>query len=179
LVESLSRQLDLRRRFASPDLVVFENTAWVPVRSMLTQEGARSSNLAGASSMITADIAGAASLPVVGRPDESVIADVQPGTLHLAVPFTSRWSVTLEGSDVPGRPAFGLTNAYDIPAAGRVEIAFEPTWLQRVMVPLQLLGWIVVIAVATGRRRRRTSTAPAGPVVFAEPALSMSDRSGA
>lgn len=179
LVESLSRQLDLRRRFASPDLVVFENTAWVPVRSMLTEEGARSSNLAGASSMITADISGASSLPAVERQDQSVTVDVQPGTLHLAAPFTPRWKVTVDGAEVAGRPAFGLTNAYDIPAAGRMELAFAPTLFQRIMVPLQTVGWLAVAAVAIGRRRRRRSTGTSsGRVAFAEPALSMS-RGGA
>ncbi|MBJ7368828.1 MAG: glycosyltransferase family 2 protein, partial [Ilumatobacteraceae bacterium] len=58
LIDSLSRQLDLRRLYASPDLVIFENASWVPVRSMLTASGAASSQLAGATSMIATDISG-------------------------------------------------------------------------------------------------------------------------
>jgi len=173
LVESLSRQLDLRRRFASPDLAVFENTAWVPLRSMLTAEGARSSELAGASSMITADISGAASLPVVDRQDQTVRANVDAGTLHVATPFSSRWKVRLDGVDVQGRPAFGLTNAYDIASPGTVELRFESTVLQRIMVPLQLLAWVAVASVAVGRRRRRGGRVVAPVVGFAEPAMSM------
>jgi hypothetical protein len=171
LVESLSRQLDLRRRFASPDLVVFENTAWVPLRSMLTAEGARSSELAGASSMITADISGAASLPVVDRQDQTVRANVEAGTLHVATPFSSQWKVRLDGGDVRGRAAFGLTNAYDI-SSGTVEVRFEPTTLHRVMVVLQVLAWAAVASVVIGRRRRG-GRAPAPVVRFAEPAMSM------
>lgn len=100
--------------------MIFENTTWVPVRSQLTAAGAQSSTLAGASSMIASDIAGATALPSALRPESAIQADVVAGTVHLSVPFTSRWEVLLDGVDVPARPAFGLTNAYDISAPGKL-----------------------------------------------------------
>lgn len=155
LVDSLSRQLDLKRKFASPDLVVFENSAWVPVRSVLTEVGAQNSQLAGARSMITADIAGATALPAVEHGQQSVVADVAAGTVHLAMPFTSQWKIELNGQSIPSRPAFGLTNAYDIPNEGTVEIFYSTSPLHSLLVAVQFVSWAVLVYFAVSRRRRR------------------------
>jgi GT2 family glycosyltransferase len=176
LVEALSRQLDLRRQFASPDLVVFENTAWVPVKSVLTAAGSESSKLAGATSMIATNISGAVSLPASERSDATVAADVASGTLHLAVPFTSRWNVAVDGVDVPARPAFGLTTAYDIAAPGRAVVSFKTTSVQTVLVLIQFVAWCLVIFIALSRRKysfRRTQ--PVVAVVSGDPAIVLPD----
>lgn len=153
LVEALSRQLDMKRRFASPDLVVFENTAWVPVRSRLTDTGATSSASAGAESMIASDISGAVTFPAVSTDDASSTTSVEPGTVHLAVPYTSRWELTVGGEPVPARPAFGLTNAYDVTRAGVAELSYSRSLLHTVLVALQIAAWIVVAVLAVSRRR--------------------------
>lgn len=165
LVEALSRQLDLRRRFTSPDLIVFENTAWVPTRSVFTESGAVSSASAGASSMIASDISGAVSLPYVALPHQASEFDAQPGTLHLSVPFTSRWKVTVDDKEVAVRPAFGLTNAYDIPNAGRVSMSFKTSRLHSLLVLVQVAAWIAVLFVATSRRRLKRKKTMSAPVV--------------
>jgi len=155
LVDSLSRQLDLRRLYASPDLVIFENASWVPVRSMLTTSGAASSQLAGATSMIATDISGATPLPTQTRPEGAIEADVKPGTLHLAVPFSTHWKLTLDGNKVEARPAFGLTNAYDVASAGRIRLGFESSLVHSFAVLLQFAAWCVVAFFALVRPRRR------------------------
>lgn len=176
LVEALTRQLDLRRRFTSPDLIVFENTSWVPTRSMFTEAGATSSASAGATSMIATDISGAIALPPVAFPHQTSQFDAQPGTLHLSVPYTSRWTATLNGDDVPVRPAFGLTNAYDITSAGRVRLSFSTSWIHKLLVYLQVLSWLAVFVIAVSRKRlmRRKNTSPMSAVGL-EPALTFSD----
>jgi hypothetical protein len=156
LVDSLSRQLDLRRLYASPDLVIFENASWVPVRSMLTAAGAASSQLAGATSMIATDISGATSLPTQIRPEGAIEADVKPGTVHLAVPFSTHWKLTLDGNKIEARPAFGLTNAYDVASAGHVRLAFESSFVHSLAVLLQFSAWCVVAFFALVRSRRRS-----------------------
>ena len=176
LVEALSRQLDLRRQFASPDLVVFENTAWVPVRSVLTAAGAESSKLAGATSMITTNIGGAAALPSVDRSDAAVSAEVAPGTVHLAVPFTSRWKLTVNGAGVPARPAFGLTTAFDVASPGRATVSYESTTLHSALVLVQFVAWCLMIFLATSRRRyslRRSQ--PVQAVIVDEPVIVLND----
>jgi hypothetical protein len=156
LVDSLSRQLDLRRLYASPDLVIFENASWVPVRSMLTAAGASSSELAGATSMIATDISGATPLPTPTRPEGAVEADVEPGTVHLAVPFSSHWKLTLDGNTIEARPAFGLTNAYDIASAGRIRLGFKSSSVHSISVLLQFAAWCVVAFFALVRPRRKS-----------------------
>ena len=176
LVEALSRQLDLRRQFASPDLVVFENTAWVPVKSVLTAAGAESSKLAGATSMIATNIGGAASLPASDRTDATVVGDVAAGTLHLAVPFTSRWTVTVDGTDVTARPAFGLTTAYDIATPGRAVVSYKTTSLHTLLILVQFVAWSLVIFIALSRRKysfRRSQ--PVVAMVSGEPAIVLPD----
>lgn len=156
LVDSLSRQLDLRRLYASPDLVIFENSSWVPVRSVLTVIGAQSSLLAGASSMIATDIAGATPLASPTRPEGAIEADVQGATVHLAVPFSTHWKATIDGTDVTPRPAFGLTNAYDIVNPGRLRLVFETSLVHSLAVLAQFVAWCVVAFFALIRPRRRT-----------------------
>jgi hypothetical protein len=176
LVEALSRQLDLRRQFTSPDLIVFENTAWVPTRSVLTESGAISSASAGASSMIASDISGALALPYVELPHQASEFDAQPGTLHLSVPFTSRWVATLNGKEIPVRPAFGLTNAYDVQSAGQLKLSFKSSRIHSLLVLIQVVAWIVVLFLATSRRRfaRKKSTTATRPT-NQEPVLTFTE----
>ena len=174
LVESLSRQLDLTRKFASPDVVVFENSSWLPVRSVLTATGSESSQLAGARSMIASDIGGATTLPVVEYFDSSVTAQVEPGTLHVAVPFTPQWKVEVDGREFASRPAFGLTNAYDIDTAGLATISFAASRWHSLLVVLQFSAWSVVVFFALSRRRRRSVQRDV-TTVFDAPAISLSD----
>jgi hypothetical protein len=177
LIEALSRQLDLRRRFASPDLVVFENTSWVPVRSQLTPAGATSSSSAGAESMIATDIAGATAFPAVTTSNDSSTVNVQPGTVHLGVPYTSRWKLSVDGTSIPVRPAFGLTNGYDVPAAGTATLSFSTSRFHSTLVVLQVLAWITVAVLATSRRKFRRRSAPSAPLAASssEPALSFTE----
>ncbi len=181
VIEALSRQLDLKRRFASPDLVVFENTAWIPVRSRLGEAGATSSASAGAESMIATDISGAATFPGVGSPVDSSELSVEPGTVHLAVPFTSRWTLSVDGATVPVRPAFGLTNAYDVTASGSARLSYSTSVLHRVLVGMQVAAWVLLLFVATSRRRalRRQRRRVDHNDLPAEPAVVMGEAGGA
>lgn len=179
LIDALSRQLDLKRRYASPDLVIYENSAAVPVRSVLTPIGAENSKLAGARSMIARGIGGATPLPVPNRPEATMGASVDgPATVHLSVPFTSEWKLTLNGQGVPVRPAFGLTNAYDIAESGNVEISFQSSTAHTATVLIQFVAWCLVFFVALSRRRRtapRTSAnipATDGPVIVMSESVS-------
>ena len=170
LTDALARQLDLRRRYASPDLVIFENTSWVPVRSQLTSAGSESSKLAGATSMIATDISGASPFGAGVRPESSVVAQVEPGTVHFAVPYTSRWKVKVGETDVAPRPAFGLTNAYDISEKSTIELSFSSSFVHSSLVLVQFTVWCIVLYIALSHRRRfvrrRTQS-----VLAAEPAI--------
>ena len=173
LTDALARQLDLRRRYASPDLVIFENTSWVPVRSQLTAAGAESSTLAGATSMIAADISGATPFGAGARPESSVIAEVEPGTIHYSVPYTSRWTVKVGDTEIAPRPAFGLTNAYDISEKSTIELSFSSSFIHSALVLVQFSVWCTVLYIALSRRRRFVRRGRSQTLVTSEPAISI------
>lgn len=180
VIEALSRQLDLKRRFASPDLVVFENTAWIPVRATLSAAGATSSASAGAESMIATDISGGTAFPGVTSSDDTSVVAVEPGTVHLAVPFTSKWNLEVNGASVPVRPAFGLTNAYDVARPGSARLTYSTSILHRVLVVVQAVAWAALLFVATSRRRalRRRRRAAEQGVLPSDPAVVMGEAAG-
>lgn len=175
LVVALSSQLDLRRLYASPDLVIFENTSWVPVRSELTEAGAASSKLAGATSMIATDIGGAAQFGSAVRPEAATSANVKAGTIHIAVPYTSRWELKANGSVIAARPAFGLTNAFDVPSDSYVTLSFHTSLIHMILVLVQFVVWCVVAFIAFSRRRQflRRFQRIATPDQQVTPAISM------
>jgi hypothetical protein len=123
---------------------------------MLTASGSASSQLAGATSMIGTDISGAMPLPTPARPEGLIEADVESGTVHLAVPFSTHWKLTLDGNKIEARPAFGLTNAYDVASAGRIRLGFESSRVHSFSVLLQFAAWCVVAFFALVRPRRKS-----------------------
>lgn len=178
LVEALARQLDLKRKYSSPDVVIFENAAWLAQRAMLGAATAEASQRAGVESMITTDFAGSTPVLSASDPDAAVAGELPAGTMHLSVPYTERWQlVGPDGDIVAVRPAFGLTNAYDVSTPGVHTLSFDTGVLHSVWVLLQFAAWCVVgwFAVArAGVRRRRPVPLPAQ--MASEPAITMEER---
>jgi hypothetical protein len=94
--------------------------------------------------------------------------------LHLAVPFTAQWKVFVDGREFASRPAFGLTNGYDIDTPGVATISFSTPLLHSVLVVIQFAAWSVCIFFALSRRRRRILRRDT-PAVFDAPAISLQD----
>lgn len=155
LVSALSDQLDLRRRYSSPDVVIFENVAWIPTRSLLTETGAIASKSAGTSQVIAADITGATPFLQTEYDHQTATGDAPVGTFHLSVPYSDSWSLMTTEGEIVARPAFGVTNAYDIPTAGPVSLEFSTSAVHRFAVGFQIVLWVLVIALAVVRRPRR------------------------
>ncbi|MGA1362836.1 MAG: hypothetical protein ACO36A_07935, partial [Ilumatobacteraceae bacterium] len=176
LTDAMARQLDFRRRYSSPDLAVFENSAWLPITSILSPAGAEAARSAGAESVIAADLSGATAV-LPGLPgDTTVSGEVPAGTVHLAVPYTTRWTLTgADGTRRAPSPAFGLTNAYDLgPGAGRVTVSYEGSILMKTVVMVVVLLWLATLRVALPRRRRRSRRA--GAVLEQGAAIVMGER---
>jgi GT2 family glycosyltransferase len=155
LVSALSDQLDLRRRYSSPDVVIFENAAWITTRSLLTPAGAQASRSAGPASVITSDITGATPFLQTEFDHESATGMAPIGTFHLSVPYSDNWSLMTSEGEVVARPAFGVTNAYDIPVEGLVTLEFSTALFHRLIIAVQAILWVVVFVVAVARRPRR------------------------
>lgn len=161
LVDVLEDQLDLAAPLTRPpNFLIYENSAYTPTRSVLTQAGAAASREAGGEAMAGADLRGSTPFAVGAPARGGATGDVAVGTLHVAIPYDSNWSLKVDGTDVPGRRAFGSTLAFDVPTPGRASLSYN-TPLSRVLwLLLQALIWGVLI-VAAGRfslpRARRRS----------------------
>lgn len=163
LLDALGDQLDLAPVYSPPNFIVYENRAWVPIRSVLTAAGAEASRVAGPEALAQADLTGAN--PIAGSGDEpwhlatGASEVVAASTVHLAVPFDRQWRLELNGQEVEERPAFGSTAAYDITAPGTVELRYETPTSHRLLLLVQVLLWVAVGLAATNlrvQRRRQT-----------------------
>jgi GT2 family glycosyltransferase len=155
LVSALTDQLDLRRRYSSPDVVIFENAAWITTRSLLTEAGAEASRSAGAASVIGADLTGATPLLQTTYDHETATGNAPIGTFHLSVPYSDGWTLMTSEGEIIARPAFGVTTAYDIPDEGPVSLEFETSALHRFSLGFQAVLWVIVLLFALVRRPRR------------------------
>jgi hypothetical protein len=178
LLDALGDQLDLAEVYSPPNFLVYENRAWVPVRSVLTAAGAEASRDADAASLAQSDLSGATPIMVGADHLEAASAAVDAGTVHLAVPSDRRWGLRVDGEAVEARPAFGTTMAFDVPAAGTVTLAYETSRAFQLVLLGQLLVWIAVAFAASSIRlrrpqvRTRSSAGAAEPVFTMDPILS-------
>ena len=77
----------------------------------------------------------------------------------------------LDGKKIEARPAFGLTNAYDIESAGRIRLGFESSLFHSFAVLLQFAAWCVVAFFALVRPRRRSRKNSSTPAIVDAPVL--------
>ena len=162
LVDVLEDQLDLAAPLTRPpNYLIYENSAYTPTRSVLSEAGAAASKEAGGEAMASADVRGSVPFGVGGRDIGEFTSDVAAGTLHIAVPYDSNWSLSVDGTKVPARRAFGSTLAFDLPAAGRATLSYNTPLSRSLWLVLQLLVWLVLGLIASrfslarlGRRRQ-------------------------
>jgi hypothetical protein len=176
LIDSLGDQLDLAEAYSPPAFMVYENRAWLPLRSVLTADGAAASRSAGAESLAQADVTGATPIMVGADHLGAASVGVPAGTVHLGVPFDRNWTVSVDGAAVEARPAFGSTMAFDIGAGGTATMEYGTSAMRRLLVLAQSLVWLLVLAVAAGARLPRARTGPrsvaalpVGPVLTFDP----------
>jgi hypothetical protein len=167
LLEGLSLQLDFRRVYTANDLVIFENMAYTPSLTKLDEASAVLSQQAGTDALLSSQLAVTQVLPRV-RDIDSNPTQIDVGTVHLAVPFSDRLVLRVDGSDVIPRVAFGGTTAFDSPVAGSATLDFRAPWTHVVLLLVQLMLWVTVISATFDLRRlkSRIGVRRAGPVVL-------------
>ena len=165
LLDSLRVQLDFRRQYFANDLVIYENMSWVPTLAQLTVEGVEASKSAGSEDLVLSDLRGATPVKsgfVPGRATQKL--KISGGTVSAAVPYSPRWSLSVNGQRVPSRPAFGATQAFDVapdvPAETTATLRFDRPLLHVGLVLGQFAMWVIAFVVASGvKLKRRTKVA--------------------
>ena len=166
LLEALTSQLDLRRRYSASDLVIFENSAWLPVASQLAKPALEASSAAGAESLEGVDFETArnAGTPLFPSFNSVVGARsvVKEGTVHVAQPLDSNWKLSVNGGAIAPRLAFGATSAYEIVGSGDASLRYDTPLARRALEIAQMVVWgaCFVHVLNLGRLRRRKRVVP-------------------
>ncbi len=166
LIDALTAQLDLRRVDSPDQLVIFENTAWTPVRAMLDGTESDRSNEAGAAALVSKAPGGRTPVLVGSRYDRQASGEVPAGTFNLAVPRDSRWVLDAGGKRVTSRASYGWSMAFDAVPAGTATLRYDTSPWRPVLLSVQGLLWLIALLVALGdpgATRPTAQPAPAGP----------------
>ena len=149
LVAALEDQLDLvALRPGLPTLEAFENRAWVPTRAQLDAAAADASGAAGAEVLVRSDLSASTPLFIGADQLDPATDDVTAGVVHLGIPFDDGWTLSVDGTTVEPRRAFGETTAYDIASGGVGSLAYETSAARWLAVAAQTLLWLAAIVVA-------------------------------
>ncbi len=160
LVESLEAQLDFRPVLGPPHFLVFENVAWLPTRSTLGPAAAQASTQAGAQALARTSLDAATPVFVGARDRGPAFGALSPGVLHIASVIDDRWSLTIDGTVLEPRSAFGGTTAFEVPNAGVGAMVYRTSGSRHTAVVAQIIAWLLFLFAASridfsGLRRRR------------------------
>ena len=164
LIDALSAQLDLSRFPSSDQVVIYENAAWLPVRSVLDPTAQAASTEGGIEAIATGTIGTGTPVLVGSDPSRLASQTVPAGTLNLAFEQPADWAVSVDGRPVAGRASFGWSSAFDVPA-GLLTVEHRPVGGRRQLMVIQLVMWLLAGFVALGglaKLRRPGRMAPIG-----------------
>lgn len=165
LVAKISDQLDFRRVYTATDLVIFENVASLPTVAVLDERAAVASQQATEANLLAQPLEGRSDLIVGFTPYRKNVGTLTAGTVHLAVPFSDRWVLRVDGARIAPRVAFGATTAFDAPVAGRAELHLRASLAHRVLVAVQVMLWLFVLSITFNPSRFRGRVRAAREVV--------------
>jgi hypothetical protein len=105
-------------------------------------------------SLIANDIAGATPILHSRRDEDGMASVIDAGIVHVAVPVTSSWKLTVGGLPVAARPAFGVTTAYEVPQGGTAVLEFDTSFMRTALILVQFGLWVFVFVLAVLRPRK-------------------------
>lgn len=175
LVESFSGQLDLEKVYSPPSMVIFENSQWIPLSSLLSSTALVASETGGASALVSSELSGSTPILVGTTASRPKTEAIGPGRVHWGIPFDSGWSLRRDGTTITGRPSFGSVMYFDVPEGGTVSLAYSKPITRQIWVVLQVFLWGAVVIAAVQPRLRRKRVAYS---LEEEPILSLDDRGG-
>ena len=157
---ALESQIDLRPVAADPSVLVFLNTAWIPVRARLLD--ADPGLLRGTDRAREAISDAPESVAVLPRRLSSTefSGDLDPGTVVAAYGAPDQWRLEVSDRAVGRDLAHGWAPLFDVVSSGPARLTFERSPTDTYVLGLQLLIWAVTVRVvlSESRRRRRQRT---------------------
>jgi GT2 family glycosyltransferase len=155
---ALAEQLDLEAVLVDPNLHVYRNASWAPIRTEL-----KGAAIDAATNSLFFDAAAAVELS--GSPplltDRSGYATAQ-GTVnsgsvaYLAAASSSRWSLSVNGHDAPRAKAFGWANQFRIDEGGSATLRFNTPITRYALLAFQVALWTLAIRrLLTWRKEER------------------------
>jgi hypothetical protein len=101
---------------------------------------------------------------------------VSDGVVHLGIPFDDAWTLSVDGTSVEPRRAFGETTAYDVASAGVGSLSYETSALRWLAVAAQTFLWLAAIVIAA---RVRVSVGRRDPLLLSDETLiDLTDEAG-
>ena len=157
LIDSLSNQIDLRRLYFAKDLAIFENSAWLPIVSLLDEESAVASEKVDESALIVRELRSLLPLFIDDQSvsNKTVSNAFEGGTVHLAVPFNNNWQLIVDNARLNPRVAFGASTAFDAPIKGVAKLSFRTSKLRDLYLLAQALVWFGLLLLAANFSRFR------------------------
>ncbi|MFN3254954.1 MAG: glycosyltransferase [Ilumatobacter sp.] len=159
LQTALDEQLDIVSFPDLPTVDIYQNTAWIPTASLLTGATAEASTAAGDEALVRADLTEAEPAFVGVDHTTPRTQEIPAGVVHLAVPFDGNWTLSVDGVDLDGRRAFGITTAFDVPSGGDATLEYDSSSTRSLWVAVQVVLWLIVlvgaarVTVPSSRRR--------------------------
>jgi GT2 family glycosyltransferase len=156
LSATVARQLDLRRIDVDPALTLYENTAWVPRRALVTGDGV--SALGGSNPLragASNDLAGTTSSVLPKRTGPSSwTGDVEHGSVYVAEASSSGWELIVGGRKAERADALGWANRFEVTDGGAGMLRYDTPPVRWLLVLVQLALWLGVLAWFVRDRRR-------------------------
>jgi hypothetical protein len=156
LVDGLQSQIDLRRVDSDASLLVYENAAWAPARSVIPARAVAASQSGDPAAARTADLTGAK--PVLGtqRGPTSFAGPVDgPGQILLSEAASDRWHLRVGGVNAHRSTAFGSVNAFAVARGGPAALSYGSPPVRSAALLVEGGLWVVTLAWLWRRRRRR------------------------
>ena len=152
--QALSTQLDLRRLPSDPGALVYENTAWLPRRSVVVgdvPEGGDMATVVGTPTPVglpaLTDRIGAA------RQRGELLG---PGEVYAADRDAGNWTLEVDGRSMDWRPAYGWARLYTADRGGPAQLVFQRPLPLLLLALAQIAALAVVVRIAAaepGRHR--------------------------
>jgi GT2 family glycosyltransferase len=149
LVDALNVQLDLELAYTATDFMLYENRSAIPAAAMLSGDNAAAIAYDTPAQLARVNLSDAPSLFGDILQSRRGTGEVEPGVVHLSVPFDDDWTLQVGDQEIAPHPGFGVLTAYDTPAAGAAELAYEAPSSRRTALIGQALLWALALLAAS------------------------------